>query len=146
MKQPDVLDGDHGLVSKGLEQLNLIVREWPDLRTTNRYSSNGHALSQQRRDKYGSSTSNLLRNFGIRIFGLDLRQYVVNMNRLTVEHSATNRKASTKWQYIEGRHCPVFRHDAKLVTFRATYHTIDCITQPRGILGDHIKNRLNVGR
>ena len=32
LEQPRVLDGDHGLVGEGLEQLDLLVGEWLGLR------------------------------------------------------------------------------------------------------------------
>jgi len=31
VEQPDVLDGDHGLVGEGLQQRDLLIRERPNL-------------------------------------------------------------------------------------------------------------------
>ena len=48
-KQPDVLDGDDGLSSKGLEQFDLFVGERSDLRAANIDCANGSSLTEQRR-------------------------------------------------------------------------------------------------
>src|SRR5215471_13877151 len=43
LEKPCVLDGDHGLVSKGLKQRDLLVREWAHLRASDSNHSNGLA-------------------------------------------------------------------------------------------------------
>src|SRR5262245_61076922 len=146
LKQPHVLDSDDSLIGESLEQRDLLLRERTDFCTTNCDTPNGPALPQQWRYKHGSSTSNLLRYPSIRIFRFDLPQYVVYVDRLTVEHSPACRNASTEWYKFDGRHCPVFRHDPKLITFRAFYQSIVCVTQSRSIFRNHIQHRLDIRR
>ena len=40
LEQTHVLDGDHGLVSKGFEESDLLISEWTDLRTMDRNDPN----------------------------------------------------------------------------------------------------------
>ena len=51
-EQPHVLDGDHGLIGKGFEQLDLLLGERADLGATDMNRSNGTSLAQQRRGKH----------------------------------------------------------------------------------------------
>ena len=46
LEQPDVLDGDDGLVGEGFEQLDLLFREWANLGSANQDSTNGYAFAQ----------------------------------------------------------------------------------------------------
>jgi hypothetical protein len=49
LKQPDVLDCDHGLVGEGLEQPDLIFRERVDIHAPYQNCAEGGALPQERR-------------------------------------------------------------------------------------------------
>ena len=47
-EQPDVLDGDDGLVGERLDQLDLLVRERPGLRPGDHDDADGRAVAQDR--------------------------------------------------------------------------------------------------
>ena len=98
MEQPHVLNGDHGLIGESFEEGNLLVGKRANLGATNPYAPDGHTFSQQRSIKYGSSTSNLLRDSTIRIFSVDLRFDIMDVNCLAVDDGSASGKASTEWQ------------------------------------------------
>src|SRR5262249_54567024 len=52
-EQPDVLDGDDGLVSERLQKLDLFAREGSDLRPPDDYHAEGRALTEERRGQDG---------------------------------------------------------------------------------------------
>ena len=45
LEQPHVLDGDHGLIGEGLEELDLLVREGTDLHSANQNHTDRNALA-----------------------------------------------------------------------------------------------------
>ena len=51
LEQPHVLDGDHGLVGKGLEESYLLFRERLDYQPANNNYADGNTLTQQRYSK-----------------------------------------------------------------------------------------------
>jgi hypothetical protein len=53
-EQARILDGDHGLVSEGLDQLNLLIRKRLYFKSAEHDCANGFALSQQRSGQYRS--------------------------------------------------------------------------------------------
>src|SRR5262249_49523829 len=53
-EQPHVLDGDHRLVSEGLEKGNLALCERPELAASHAYHTERRALSQQGHTQLGS--------------------------------------------------------------------------------------------
>ena len=61
LEQPNVLDGDDRLVGEGLQQFDLLFRKGSNFGPANHDSPDGHSLAQQRRGKYGASTSLLLK-------------------------------------------------------------------------------------
>ena len=46
LEQPDVLDGDHGLVGEGFEEVDLLFGEGTDLRSADNNRPDGDALAQ----------------------------------------------------------------------------------------------------
>jgi hypothetical protein len=56
LEQPDVLDSDDGLVGKGFEEIDLLVGERIDYRTTNENRSNRNTFAYQWHGKLGSIT------------------------------------------------------------------------------------------
>ena len=56
LEQPHIFDGDNCLVSKGLEEIDLLVGERFDYRTTNENRSNRNTFAYQWHGKLGSIT------------------------------------------------------------------------------------------
>ena len=46
LEQPDVFDGDHGLVGEGLKQGDLLIAERSNFRAANHDGADGHAFAQ----------------------------------------------------------------------------------------------------
>src|SRR5262249_45535628 len=44
LEQSDILDGDDGLISEGLEERDLLVGKWMDLCPADRYGADGNTL------------------------------------------------------------------------------------------------------
>src|SRR5262249_28214992 len=61
---PRILDGDHGLRSEVLDQLDLLIGEWLNLLTINAESSNQLFFFEHRDDKHRSHASLLDRRDG----------------------------------------------------------------------------------
>src|ERR1700730_1576168 len=53
VEQPHVLDGDHGLVGEGLDQLDLLGGERADLRTEQHDDPDRATFAQERNGQYG---------------------------------------------------------------------------------------------
>src|SRR5215475_8146852 len=90
LEQPNVLDGNHGLVREYFEKGDLLIRERPHLRTANHNSSNRNILSEQRRSKYSMSTCNLLNLRGVRELRFKLCRKVMHVHCFPVEHSSSS--------------------------------------------------------
>ena len=86
LEQPDVLDGDDGLVGKDLQQSDLLVGERTDLCTPNRNHSNRSPLPQQRCAKDSSSSSALLEDFRFRKLAIKFSGDVMDMDCRPVDH------------------------------------------------------------
>src|SRR5215831_5871189 len=54
LEQPHVLDGDHGLIGKGGDQLDLLVRERPHDRTRQHEHADRVSFAQQRNREHGA--------------------------------------------------------------------------------------------
>src|SRR5262245_60062862 len=54
LEQPDILNRDHGLISEGLEESDLLIGERIDFGTANENRSNRNILAHQRHSKLGS--------------------------------------------------------------------------------------------
>ena len=69
------------------------------------------------------------------------------MNRLPVDHSAPDHRATVQWHriYLTGYlYLSVMGDSQKCIAIDATDKSIVRFTQPRRILGDHIQNPLNI--
>src|SRR5262245_34646705 len=55
LKQPDILDGNDGLVREGFEKGDLLVCEGTDLRAANHNRPNRNTLTEQQGDEYSVS-------------------------------------------------------------------------------------------
>ena len=84
MKQPHVLDGDHGLVGEGFEESDLLVSKGTDLTSQDQDRSNGNAFTEQRCSKRRAMAPALLEDLRFRKLGFNLREEVIKVNRLAV--------------------------------------------------------------
>src|SRR5215831_5682801 len=55
LKQSYILDGDHCLVSKGLQQGDLLVRKRTDFHAANRNASDNYFFSKQRHNEHSAN-------------------------------------------------------------------------------------------
>src|SRR5262245_33985757 len=91
-EQPDVFYGDHRLVSEGFEELDLLIRERPDLHPAKRNHADRNTFAQQRHRESCSGAASPATSHSIDIrefyfrFGLDVR----DVNRLPFNHGATD--------------------------------------------------------
>src|SRR5687767_3162595 len=139
-EQADVFDGDYGLVCEGFEQIDLLIREWPNLSPTDQDGSDRDALAQQRSGEHGSSRVDILLCSGVTVFCIEFCQKVVHMNGLTVQNGSANWKATTQRNRTAGRfrHIAPVRCSLKAVAKHAHDHSVICLTQTRSISCHHI--------
>src|SRR5262245_2626275 len=98
LEQADVLDGDDGLIGESFKKSDLLVRERPDLQTSNKNHSDGNAFSEQGRGKDGSKAYQLLVRFGLRELGFQFCHNIMNMDCFPVEHRTATDCTSAQWQ------------------------------------------------
>src|SRR4030095_611872 len=94
VKQPHVLDGDHGLVGEGIKKGDLLVREGTDLCAANHNCPDWKTLTQQWCGKQSTSARNLPSGFGIRELGLDFCLHIMDVDCLLI-YNGTARGDST---------------------------------------------------
>src|SRR5712692_6825488 len=85
-KEPDVLDGDDGLVGKGIEEPDLFVRKGTDLHAANGNGAQWNSLTQQGRGKDRSMAKAFLVGLGDGPFAVALRGKVVDVDSSAVHH------------------------------------------------------------
>ena len=81
LEQPHVLDGDHRLVSEGLDQLDLLVGERLDLELVEDDDAKDVVTPEHRHAKLGPDRTDVLQ--GVTVLGIGLQ--VGNMNRPSLE-------------------------------------------------------------
>src|SRR5262245_3719251 len=87
LEQPRVLNGDDGLVSKGHDQLDLLVRKRPYSVSCDRDHTNWISITQQGNSEDGPKTEHLL-HLPIRVFRI--RQNVGHMNGLACQQGSSD--------------------------------------------------------
>src|SRR5882724_6869373 len=148
-EQPYVLDGDDRLVGEGLEQGDLLVREWRHLIPGNEDMPDGDAVAKHRDCKSASIAGRCCGRKRI----LGILKHVCY-----VDHAAS--------QYRPASHAPpawrlrkylvelrpslgadvVVRHEVHEATVKLTDDPIDCPTELRGTGGDRFEGWSDVGR
>src|SRR5262252_10242241 len=99
LEQPNVLNCDHGLVSKSLEQRDLLVCERTDLLAPNRNDPDGQTFPQQWHGKNSPRARKLLESRRLREL-VSLCRQVMNVNRLAVDDRPRSRQAPTDGEQI----------------------------------------------
>ncbi len=91
VEQPHVLDGDHRLVGKGLDQFDLLLRERPHGSAMHGEQADGESFSQQRHHEDCAKASQP-RGFMHGVFGVG--KNIGNLNRLSLQHNAPDGSAA----------------------------------------------------
>src|SRR5262245_544065 len=95
-EQSYVFDGDHGLRSKSLKQLNLPFSERPYFGPADHNSSNSKTLSKEWRNEYGTTATYLLTSLRFWKLCLDYCCYVMDVNRFPFEERSSSGSAATR--------------------------------------------------
>ena len=80
LEQPNVLDGDDGLVGEGFEQFDLSVRERTHFNAAYNDDTDRRTLSEQRRYQDGANTRDPVQIFALGILVIKYRLHVRNVN------------------------------------------------------------------
>src|SRR5262249_5239104 len=144
-EQPHVLDGDHGLVGEGLQELNLLVGKGTNLLASNQDPPDGVALSKQRHGKHGSMAEAVLEGLANRKFGGGLCREVVKMDGLAVGNRSARRRAAIEGDpFVEPRERPMVSHEPQDVALDEADERVICPADARSILSDRVEHGLDI--
>src|SRR6266851_3685083 len=103
-EQSHILDGDYGLVGKGLEEGDLLSRERAHLEPPDRdYADNG-VLAHERDDEHGAEAAALLQHSCFEIIAAgEFVENVVDVNRPTLHNGASGRRGPRHGTYVAHR-------------------------------------------
>ncbi len=148
-EQPDILDGDDGLVGEGLQELDLPRRQKPGLGPVYRYGSDRAAVVQDR-DRYKAAESDDPSELAKPVvwIGIDVRNLLDGsaQNGPPGAASAVRRdgEAATPGLDSLGRHSMV-GYEVEEFPIEAKHGAKLSITESPRILGDRVKDRLDIG-
>src|SRR4029077_2362452 len=146
-EQPNILDGDHGLVSESFEERDLFLGKRSELSPANMNSPDWNILPEQW-SRQDSANLTGLPAFGK--FGLGLRsRYVMDVNCLSVDHGSADKSTPghrSSFLSSEDRYRSMQSDKPKLIAVSTPNCRVACLTQPRCIFCHHIQHRLNIGR
>src|SRR5215831_15073221 len=107
--------------------------------------SNCNSLSEHRHTQESARATTLLieLTLGKLVY---FRHKVMEMNRLPVDYSSAWNRASAHNRICASArwNSPIMGYEPNHVTIKAADKSVVCLTQPRGILCNHIKHWLNV--
>src|SRR5215469_5950918 len=138
VEQPDVFDGDHGLVGEGFEQFDLRRSEWPHLHATCDQCSNDFLVQTKRNsqesayrclNKWKTILLANVRNMKCAMLAHPTRCWFVNTDRF-----------AGNWYGYRTEMTP---HDHGVALMESQHHVIDA-TNLCGALDDRIEHRLHV--
>src|SRR5262249_40445408 len=143
-EQPHILDRNGGLVSEGLEESDLLVAEWPDLKAANCDSADRTALPQQRNTDEGSSP------FPPRDRG-SLREFVhFGLKVDDVDESSLEHGAPVGGSRNEGKRAglerAVMRDGPQDIAIKAIDYGVEGLAESSCALSDRTEHWLHVGR
>src|SRR5262252_1311696 len=95
-EQPRVLDGDHGLVGEGVDELDLAFGEWAHFDASNEDHPNSLACVNQRDRQHGANTG-LDCNLPVLGVFICFGQDVCDLNRSPVDDGASCNAPTHKW-------------------------------------------------
>src|SRR4029453_17357630 len=111
LEQPRVLDGDHGLVGEGLEQIYLSVGERANLCAPDGNYANCLCRAQQRNAEYGAVTESTSKFAALRIF-IHLGLLIGEVDRSPVEDRTPSDSAMHQGHRGSGGIGPMWRDGA----------------------------------
>src|SRR5262249_12746263 len=106
-EQSHVLNGNHCLVSEGLEKGDLLFGEGTDIRPTDRYGTDGHILAEKRRRHRRSDTklvSAPLDFTPVRMLDFAPCNHVLNVYCRPVEYGAAGEEVTADCPALADRH------------------------------------------
>ena len=147
-EQPRVFDCDHGLVGKGLQKVDLPVREQAHLGARDRNAPDGNVVAQYR-DGHGTAITGDRRHLGEAVFGI--RAHIRNLHNPSLEDCA-RRHAAPVWrrgicaavelQHLRGK--AAVRDEVQKLAIKAIDKAELGLAQSRCAFGDHVEHRLGV--
>src|SRR5262245_22501970 len=148
LEQSHVLDGNYGLVGKGLEKRDLLVCKWANFSTTNHNGPNRNILSKQRRSKNSPSTSASLEFLRLWKLSIKLGRHIMNVNGLPVDDGSapyvTSRWSPCLTNIVGRRHRPISGYAPKDITIKANDLSVCRVTQPGRILRHDVQHWLEI--
>src|SRR4029077_2344748 len=106
-KQPHVLNGNHCLVSEGLEKRDLLLRERTDLCPSDKNDPDCYSLSQQRRCQGRASASHWLDVSTSGKFALHFYAYIMDVDRLSVGDSPARNPSTIYNCFFPNERCRI---------------------------------------
>src|SRR5262245_29795959 len=150
LKQPDILDGDDGLVGERFEKSDLLVGERANLKSQNIDNPNGNTFTQQWNGQTGPNAQAMDGMPDIRPILFTFGPDVVSMNCLPIEYGPTARGATAD---RPGRADRSDRGDSSIacdfplhVALDAPDLSINRLTQSRSALCYGVQDRLQISR
>src|SRR5262249_48524536 len=98
LEQPDIFDGDYGLVGEGFEELDLLFREGADYSTTNDDDADRLVLAHEGRNEYRSDAEALGDGDAFRKLSSGDGEQIFNMNYIAVDDRTANSRVATDCQ------------------------------------------------
>ena len=148
-EQPRVLDRDDGLVSKRLDQLDLLRREGTHLLPPHGYCADRSAVAKQRDNQKRTHTARSLQRLRPRELRAGLSGKVPNMHHLPGQDG---RACGVAGKYREGcshllgRDLPAVRNDLDDIAGDTKDECVPGVAQPGRIVGHSVQHALEIGR
>ena len=149
LEQPDVLDGDHGLVGEGLHQLDLLVGERPDLRPSDHENTDDRGFPQH---GDGQDRPDLGASLGLGPAILGIGHGVVDVNDAALEEGPARRGLPAGAMRMplhhldEFRRFPVGDRRAVDVLVLPVDEALVGAAQPHRALHEALEDRLEIER
>ena len=149
LEEPDVLDGDHGLVGEGLEELDLLVRERLHLRPADHDGPDRRPFAQEGRGQHGANAGRHgMRTPDIGELGVEHGLNVVDVDRLAVDDRPPGGRPTADrnqvWQYRSKR--PELGDPPQPIAVDTPDDRVVRAADARGVLGHRVHHGLQVGR
>ena len=150
VEQAGVLDGDHRLIGKALEQRDLFLVKRLDLRASNSNDPDGNPFTQQWGGEYGPNAGNLPPRLEIGKLSVDLCGLVMHVDGLAIDDRPGRwSPASERIGLAHGsrdRNRTAMCHPPIDIALDAIDFRVVCLTEPRGTIGDCIQYGLEIRR
>ena len=151
LEQPNVLEGDGGLVGEGLQQGDLALGERADLHPADQDRPERGPLAQERHAEGCSVAEAPLVGSPLRKLGLVRFREVAKMDRLPIHNGPAGHRTAVDGDGLvapgrKNRDRAVSRHCAERATIRAKDDGVLGVAESRGVLRNGVQHRLEVRR